>query len=200
LIHKAKFGMHVAREASVSCAMSPDVSPSVCLSQMTAPSHARDAAAFALSPGWDGPSSALCTGEASARWLKRAASCVGGCAGSLDAVIARPPPQEKEDSARAGLQQTVCRVARAQAQLPTMDHDRAASPAGSPRYRASTNNADATLLAQSLKRMSRNSTAASTSLPLPPSPSAATPKRRSPPSRPSSVMSMRRSESPALGR
>ncbi|OAG01925.1 Arginase/deacetylase [Paraphaeosphaeria sporulosa] len=79
-----------------------------------------------------------------------------------------------------------------------MDNYRAASPAGSPRYRASTNNADATLLAQSLKRMSLHSGSAHP--PPAQSPSAATPKRPSPPSRPSSVMSQRRSESPALGR
>ncbi|KAL5408470.1 hypothetical protein PMIN06_003044 [Paraphaeosphaeria minitans] len=65
-------------------------------------------------------------------------------------------------------------------------------------HRASTNNADATLLSQSLKRMSLHSSSAH--LPRPQSPSAATLKRPSPPSRSSSVMSQRRSESPALGR
>jgi hypothetical protein len=69
--------MQAAREASVPCVMRPAVSPSVCLSQTMAPRYAHDAAAFVLSPGWDGPSSALCTGKASARGLRRAAPVWG---------------------------------------------------------------------------------------------------------------------------
>lgn len=73
-----------------------------------------------------------------------------------------------------------------------MDDYRAASPAGSPsaRYRASTNNHDATLLAHPGKRMSLHAPAAISTLPQSP-----TIQKRSP-----SAMSLHGGESPALGR